>query len=247
MLYDKTMADSVSAVMFMTPTAAGKGVLVLPTASGNTLIGPDSKVIESADDKSTTAEGLGFILEKSKKIVPNISQRGVITSFSGIRAVPDGGDFIIEPSVSENVINLAGIESPGLASSPAIAEYTLSLLAELGFKPEKKAHYTDRLESKPRFSTATDEQRKKLIEENSQYGNIICRCETVTEAEVRAAIRSKVGAVTVDGVKRRCRAGMGRCQGGFCRSRVIEILADELGVPVESILKDEEGSNFIVE
>ena len=223
--------------MFQCPTKMGKGVLVSPTVHGNTLLGPSAEDIPDGLDVSTTADGLSFVLEKSRLTWPNAVIRGAITNFSGIRAHEAGGDFVIGPVKGcENAYETVGIESPGLSSAPAIAEMLGSMIAEeQGLI--KKADYQPAPRHPRPFYAMTSEERAAAVKADPLYGRLVCRCEVVTEAEIRAAIRRPVGATTIDGVKRRTRAGMGRCQGGFCSPRVAEILSEELGVPLTDITK----------
>lgn len=243
MLLDKGQGKIVNTVIFQTPTSSGKGILVTPTVDGNLLIGPTASDIDDKEDFSTTDAGMNEVTQGALKSVPAINTRQVITSFAGLRAVPSTGDFIIEYSVSnKRFLHVAGIESPGLTAAPAIAEYVAELLkkADLDFvvKKDSKAQR----KSITSFSQASDEDKMKLIKRNRLYGNVICRCETVTEAEIIEAIRRPAGATSLDAVKRRTRSGMGRCQGGFCTPRIIEILSRELAIPMESTTKSEKGS-----
>ena len=226
----------------------GKGVLVSPTVDGNLIVGPSASDIDDGDDVATTAEGLDKIYNAATKSVPAVSLRNAITSFSGNRAHPATDDFIIGSSdVNRNFINVAGIESPGLSSAPAIAEMVEGIMTELTGGMEKKENF-DPIRPEPvRFRHMSTEERAKLIEKNKAYGRIVCRCETITEGEIIDAIKAPAGARDVDGVKRRTRAGMGRCQGGFCGSKVVEILARELGVPMSDITKFGGDSKIIYE
>lgn len=247
MLCDKSIGSVAKHTIFQCPSKMGKGVLVTPTVDGNLLIGPSALDIEDKEDVSTTSAALADILTAAKKSVPSLTTREVITSFAGLRAHCDRDDFIIEPSEkNEKFINVAGIESPGLSSAPAIAEYTAQLLAKALNAEEKSDFKPDRAEP-IRFRHLNNEQRKALIEKNPAYGRIICRCETVTEGEILDAIHAPAGARDVDGVKRRTRAGMGRCQGGFCGSKVVELLARELGVEINEITKFGGGSKILYE
>ena len=223
----------------------GKGVLVTPTVDGNLLIGPSALDIEDKTDVSTTSSALAEILVTAKKSVPCLTTREVITSFAGLRAHCDRDDFIIEPSEkNDKFINVAGIESPGLSSAPAIAEYVADMLAKAMSAEKKDGFKPDRAEP-VRFRHMSNDERKALIEKNPAYGRIICRCETITEGEILDAIHAPAGARDVDGVKRRTRAGMGRCQGGFCGSKVVELLARELGVEINEITKFGGGSKIL--
>lgn len=236
-LLDKSYGYIADHTLFQCPTKMGKGVLVTPTVDGNLLIGPSALDVEDKDDVDTTAEGLSFILEKAKKTVPELNTRGAITSFAGMRAHPLTDDFIIGFSEkNDRFLNVAGIESPGLSAAPAIAEMVRDLLTEKAALSEK-AQYKTKRTPPVRFRHMTKAEREALIAKNKAYGRVICRCETITEGEILDAIHAPAGARDVDGVKRRTRAGMGRCQGGFCGSKVLEILARELNVPMNDITK----------
>lgn len=244
---DKSVGNLATHTIFQCPNEMGKGILVTPTVDGNLLIGPTALDIEEKDDTTTTPEGLREALQKALKSVPTVSIRNAITSFAGIRCHPVTDDFIIGwCETSENFLNVAGIESPGLSSAPAIAIYVREILEEKVTLTEKE-NYTDTRETPVRFRHMSDEERAELIKKNPAYGRIVCRCETITEGEIIDAIRAPGGARDVDGVKRRTRAGMGRCQGGFCGSKVVEILANELGVPMSEITKFGNESKIIYE
>jgi glycerol-3-phosphate dehydrogenase len=239
------VGDTVSRTIFQLPTKMGKGVLVTPTVDGNLLIGPDAEDIDDKEDLNTTGEGLGFIISKASLSVNQLPMRQVITSFSGLRA-HGTGDFVIgEVEDAPNFINAAGIESPGLSSSPAIAVVIRDIIVNR-LKPEKNDKFNPIRKGIPKFREMTNQERKKMIAKNSKYGRIICRCETVTEGEIVDAIRRPLGARSVDGVKKRTRAGMGRCQGGFCGPRVVEILARELRISPQEVTKSGEHSNLLV-
>ena len=232
--------------MFQCPTKMGKGVLVTPTVHYNTLIGPTAEDIDDPLDTATSAEGLALALERSRRTWANVSTRGNITNFAGIRAHEARGDFVI--GAVEGVPGLyeaVGVESPGLSSAPAIAEYLGDLISRTEHIEGKSMWLAPDKLPKP-FNEMTDEERAEACRADEANGRIICRCETVTEAEIRRAIRRPVGAKTIDGVKRRTRAGMGRCQGGFCSPRVASILAEELGVPLTEITKDGGASRLLV-
>ncbi len=238
-LLDRAVGDVVSATIFQCPTKMGKGVLVSPTVDGNLLIGPTAEDNDDKLDVSTSTAGLKAVRTLAPKSVPCVSVRDSITSFTGVRAhATTSSDFIIGSSaVNKYFVNVAGIESPGLSSSPAIAEYVADIVKDLlgGVKPNE---CFDPVRAKIfRFRHATDEERQAAFEKDPAYGRIICRCESVTEGEIIDAIRAPAGARDVDGVKRRTRAGMGRCQGGFCGSKVLEILSRELGIPLNEVTK----------
>ena len=246
-LLDKAYGYMADHTIFQCPNKMGKGVLVTPTVDGNLLIGPSALDVDDKEDVDTTAEGLQFVLEKAKRSVPELNLRGAITSFAGLRAHPTTDDFIIGFSEkSDRFVNVAGIESPGLSAAPAIAEMVYGMLLEktkasecVDFKPGRKAPV--------RFRNMTKAEREALIAKNKAYGRVICRCETITEGEILDAIHAPAGARDVDGVKRRTRAGMGRCQGGFCGSKVVEILSRELGVPMNEITKFGGNSKILFE
>lgn len=236
-ILDKSVGNLVSHTIFQCPTAMGKGILVSPTVDNNLLIGPTAENVDDKLDVKTTPTGLTTVKQLSVKSVPAVSTRNAITSFTGLRAHPENDDFIIGPSEKNpQFIQAAGIESPGLSSAPAIGVYLADMIAsKLG--ASVKSDFNPIYRDKFRFRHATDEQRAEAIAKNPEYGRIICRCETVTEGEILDAIHAPVGAVDVDGVKRRTRAGMGRCQGGFCGSKVVELLSRELNKPLDQITK----------
>ncbi|MBQ2712253.1 MAG: NAD(P)/FAD-dependent oxidoreductase [Clostridia bacterium] len=238
MLMDKTCGDLVSCTVFRVPSRLGKGVLVSPTADGNLILGPTAADGEDKTDKSTTAEGLKSIAALACQSVQGIPLRSVITSFSGLRSVGDTGDFIIRPdSVLPRFIHVAAIESPGLTSAPAIACYVAELLQNAGLSVKGNPDFSPIRESEYAFREMTAEQKNAVIAKDKRYGRVVCRCETVTEGEIVEAIHRNPKATTVDGVKRRTRGGMGRCQGGFCGPIVAEILSRELGIPLEQVTK----------
>lgn len=246
-LLDKSFGYLANHTIFQCPNKMGKGVLVTPTVDGNLLIGPSATDGPDKDDTDTTPEGLAFVVSRALKSVKAVNLRGAITSFAGVRAHPVTDDFIIGYSdKSDMFINCAGIESPGLSAAPAIAKYVEELLLEK-LSANEKADYKMTREAPVRFRHMSKEEREALIKKNPAYGRIICRCETITEGEILDAIHAPAGARDVDGVKRRTRAGMGRCQGGFCGSKVVELLAKELGVPMNEITKFGGESKIIYE
>ncbi|MBR4459439.1 MAG: NAD(P)/FAD-dependent oxidoreductase [Clostridia bacterium] len=235
-----------SRTIFQCPTKMGKGVLVTPTVHGNVLLGPTAEDIPDGLDVATTAEGLADVFAKAKLTWPGVSLRTAVTNFSGIRAHEDRGDFLVGRT-APHCWEAVGVESPGLTSAPAIAEeLAAAILADEAFpaKPREETAAPYR-RAKP-FNEMTAEEQAEAVRNDPLNGQLICRCEVVTEAEIRAAIRRPVGARTVDGVKRRCRAGMGRCQGGFCAPRVVDILAEELGLPRTAITKGSGESRMLV-
>ncbi len=247
-ILDKTVGGLVSRTIFQCPTAYGKGVLVSPTVDGNLLLGPTSEDVDDKSDTATTYAGLQEVKRLTAKSCPTVSSRNAITSFSGLRAHPVNDDFVLGPSeVNRRFIHASGIESPGLSASPAIAEYLAELVCSLCGSPAVKFIYVEQRPAPFLFRHATDEERDAAIKKDPAYGRIVCRCESVTEGEILDAIRAPAGARDVDGVKRRTRAGMGRCQGGFCGSKVVELLARELNCPTNEITKFGDGSNILFE
>lgn len=244
-LLDKKYASSFHAAIFQVPGAMGKGILVARTVDGTTLLGPTAENIEDKTDTRTTAFGLAKALEGAKKTWPDLPTRAFITSFSGLRAHCDRDDFVIgEVKGAPLFFDAAGIESPGLTSSPAIGKDLAEMVAS-ALKAELKPDFDPIRRGIPKFRELSNEKRTELIAQNPDFARIVCRCETVTEAEIREAIRRPVGALTVDGIKIRTRAGMGRCQAGFCTPRVLEILSEELGIPMEDIRKSGAGSRYV--
>lgn len=247
LLLDRTEGDLSSHTLFQVPTAAGKGVLVSPTADGNLLVGPTSVAIEDKECRDVTAEGISAIRDAAKKSVEDIPYRQVITSFTGLRAALVGEeDFVIEHSAQHpRFLHAIGIDSPGLSSAPAIAEELFSMLEEAGLHAEKNEAFDGRRAPYHRFSDLPTEEKNAIIRRDPSYGHIVCRCETVTEGEILEAIRRNPGAKTMDGVKRRVRAGMGRCQGGFCSTYVAELIAKENGFPTADVTKFGRGSYLL--
>jgi glycerol-3-phosphate dehydrogenase len=244
-LFDKEVGNLVNHIIFPLPTETTKGILIIPTVDGNLLVGPNEH-ITTEDDTEVTQEGLEEVLNFAKKECPSLPLNMIITVFAGLRAKAlDRGDFVIEPSQAvRNLINVGGIQSPGLSSTPGIARYVLEILKEEGLELSPKLDFNPERRSIPRFSNLSWEERERLIEKDPNYGELICRCEHVTLGEVIEAI--KRGANTLDGIKFRVRAGSGRCQGGFCGPRLIPLLAQLLEVPVEEITKKGKDSNLVV-
>ena len=241
-LLDKVCSSIVSSTIFQMPTARGKGVLVTPTAHGNILCGPDSTEIRDREDTSTDSGTLAYVMESALKSVPSIDFRKIITSFAGLRAHPSSDDFIIGMA-RPGFIDAAGIESPGLSSAPAIGKMVSEIAVDY-LKARRKSHVIEERKAIPKLRDLSYEERDRLISADPRYGNIICRCEEISEGEIVDAIRR--GATTLDGVKRRVRAGMGRCQAGFCSPRSMEILARELGVGMSEITKTGGDSKIVV-
>lgn len=243
-LLDKECGNIISHTIFRTPSKMGKGILVTPTVDGNLLTGPTSVNIDDKEDTGTTADGFEKIIGQAGENVRGIDYRKSITSFCGLRACGSTGDFIINSPVSR-FINAAGIESPGLSASPAIAEMVEELLLEQGLELSKKDGYIPTRKAMHAFRELDMEEKNKIIKENPAFGKIVCRCETVTEGEILEAINTNPKPTDVDGVKRRTRSNMGRCQGGFCTPYIMELLSREMGVPMESITKSG-GESFMI-
>ena len=243
-LLDKSEGTRVRSTIFQCPNENGKGVLVSPTVHGNLIVGPNAVNISDPDGTENTAAGLAFVREMALKSVPSISFRDNIRNFSGVRANHPEDDFLIgeNPKVS-GFYELAGVKSPGLSSAPAIAKDAARWLAGKTTLMEK-THFID-TRRRIRFNDLSAEEKNAIIREDPLYGRVICRCETVTEGEIVAAIHSPVPPTTINGVKRRVGAGMGRCQGGFCGPRVQEILSRELGIPMDKILMDQPGTYIL--
>ena len=235
-LLDKKCGGLCDRTLFQLPSAMGKGVLVAPTTHGNIIVGPTAEDVPSKDDVDTTFDGLNTAFNTAMISVPGLARRNIITQFAGLRAHLNEGDFVIGESDVKNFYNVAGIESPGLSSAPAIAvDVAEEVAGKLG--AAKKENFICKRQGIPCFARMSDSERAELIAKNPLYGKIVCRCENVTEGEIVDSIRRPVGATDLDGVKRRTRAGMGRCQMGFCTPRIMEILSRELGVDMTKITK----------
>jgi len=244
-LLDKTAGSHVKSTIFQLPGKYGKGVLVSPTVHGNLLVGPTAVDVDNKEDTATTAGGLADLQEKAALGVKNVPLRQVITSFMGLRAHEDGDDFILGET-AENFFDAAGIESPGLSSAPAIGVHIAGLVAQK-LSLEDNPSFDPIRKGVPRLKELSPGARAAKIKENPAYGNIICRCEEISEGEIVDAIHGILGARTLDGVKRRTRAGMGRCQSGFCSPRVMEILCRELGLSLDAIRKNGLDSRIVLE
>jgi len=244
---DKSESKNINHVLFQCPSSKGKGVLITPTVHNNVLLGPTAVEVDDKEDISVSDYSLEFISNSAKKVIPKIDVYKTITSFAGLRATPNTRDFMIFASNKcRGFINVGGIESPGLTAAPAIAEYVIEILKKEGLEFIKKEKFNPFREKAKQFRNMTKEEREEAIKINKKYNKIICKCEQVTEAEIIDAIHRPAGAKTIDGIKRRVRPGMGRCQGGFCGPRVVEILAKELNIPVEDVIKDKKNSKMIL-
>lgn len=243
-LLDKSEGERVSRVIFQCPNELGKGVLVSRTVHGNLIVGPNA-VETDRGNTATTREGLAFVQETAKRSVPGIQFRENIRNFAGIRANTEFDEFCIGESRSaKGFLNLGGIKSPGLTAAAAIGRYAAGLLKDMGLELIEKDSFDDTREV-IRFKELSDLEKNELIKRDPAFGRVICRCETITEGEIVAALHSVIPARSINGVKRRCNAGMGRCQGGFCSPRVCRIIARELGIDETEVVEEKEGSNVL--
>lgn len=247
MLLDKAEGGRVSHTLFQCPTADGKGILVSPTVDGNLLVGPTAMKVDSPESNDTTAGALSVVERLAAKSVPTVNFRQVITSFTGVRSSEKNGDFILKASECvPGLVHAGAVDSPGLTCCVSIAKYLADVLQKQGLSLTEKPNWDGCRQDPHRFRKLTDEEKDALIKENPEYGKIVCRCETVSEGEILQAIRTNPPARDIDGVKRRTRSGMGRCQGGFCGPYVMELLAREMDLPMECITKCGEGSHMVI-
>ncbi len=245
-LLDKTVGNYVNKTLFQLPNKLGKGVLVAPTVHGNLLIGPTAADIQDKEQLNTTALSLTEIVAKASQSVEHLPVNKIITSFAGLRAHEEQDDFMIEEvKDAPGFIDIAGIESPGLTSAPAIGQFAADIVLQI-IPSALKSNFISTRKGIPNIASLTYEDREELIKSNPAYANVICRCETVTEGEILDAIHRPLGATTLDGIKRRTRAGSGRCQAGFCLPKTMGILARELGIDIKEITKSGGSSNLIL-
>lgn len=242
-LLDKSQGTLVNHVIFQCPSKVGKGVLVSPTVHGNLIVGPNAEDAEK-DDLGTTGDGLAFVRKMALRSVPDINFRDSIRNFAGLRANTEIDDFLVGETDQKGFFNIAGIKSPGLTSAPAIARDMVRMLGEAGLALDPKETFVDERHV-VRFKHLSHEERAAAIAKNPLYGQIVCRCETITEGEIIDALHRPLPPCSIDGVKRRCGSGMGRCQGGFCGPRVQQIIARELGIPQEAVMMDRAGTAVI--
>ena len=239
---DKSQGNLVSHTVFPCPSKLGKGILVTPTIHGNLLVGPNAVDGDDKESLNTTGDGLANIKKSAIHTTEKINFRDCIRTFAGLRAVPDTGDFIVgEDKEIKGFVDVAGIKSPGLSSAPAIAEDVVNILKNAGLSLDRNLNFNGKREQ-VYFMELSKEEKVELIKKDSRYGRIICRCESITEGEIIDAINRSFGKVSIDGVKRRCRPGMGRCQGGFCGPRVQEIISRELNINMEDIVQEKSDS-----
>ncbi len=234
-LLDKRLEGIVSRLIFPVPTPQSKGILIIPTFDGTLMVGPTAQDQEDRFDVPTTVEGSEAVFSAVRRVCPSIDARFTIAEFAGLRAVSNTGDFIIGPSSVPGFFHVAGIQSPGLTASPAIACHVVELLGAAGLPLVEREDFNPTVAPPARFAQQSNEKRMELVAADPRFGRLVCRCELVTEAEVHQAVDH--GAVTLDGVKFRTRAGMGRCQGGFCTTRVMQILSQRMGIDFHEVTK----------
>ena len=244
LMFDKDEGERVNSVIFQTPTEISKGILVTKTSFGNLLIGPDALMVEDKDQVETTPDNIEAIINTAKKTLPELDLRKVITAFAGNRAIPSTGDFIIGDTKIKGFINAAGIDSPGLTAAPAIALHAVEIIGEQmelipneNFNPHREGYKT--------IATMEENELNNLIKKEPDYGSVVCRCETVSAGEISASLKRNIPVKSLDAIKRRTRACMGKCQGGFCTPRIMEIINQELKIPKEKITK-KGGDSFLV-
>ena len=243
-LLDKRLRHLVRHVIYPCPTPVSKGTLVIPTYDGTIMLGPTADEVDDLEDTKTTTAGESNVFAGARRLVPSLSERDIIAQFAGTRATIEGDDFLIGPTHAPGFINVAGIQSPGLTAAPAIGRYVADLLDRVGAELTAKSHL-NRIERPVHFASLSTDAQRTLADSDERYRHLVCRCEFVTEGEVCDAIER--GATTVDGLKFRTRAGMGRCQGGFCATRCIELLSRELGIKMSEVTKRGPGSWLVLD
>ncbi len=234
-MLDKRLRGLVKRLVFPVPQKTTKGTLIIPTFDGTIMVGPTAQDVDDREDVTTTYAGSDEVFAFVKKLCPSITERDCIAEFAGLRAVSNTNDFIIGATAVPGFVNVAGIQSPGLTAAPAIAEYVVDILGKQGLGLVSREDFVTHVAGPPRFAQQSTTAQRRLIQKDPRFGKIVCRCELVTEAEIHDAIDH--GARTLDGIKFRSRAGMGRCQGGFCTSRCMDILSKRLEIPVEKVTK----------
>ncbi|MGM0446265.1 MAG: NAD(P)/FAD-dependent oxidoreductase [Bacillota bacterium] len=245
-IYDHAKDFEINHVLFPIPTKISKGIVCTKTVEDNLLIGPTSDFVDSKEDLATTREGLDHVFNGAKKMFPDLTLKDSIRVFAGLRAADTTEDFVIEAAEDvHGFVNVAGIQSPGLSSAPAVADLVAEILEDEGLTLEEKEDVIETREEPARFYEISNEERAEYAEKDKEYGQIICRCETVSLKEIKDAINGPIPARTVNAVKRRTRAGAGRCQGGFCGPRVTQIIADELGIDVTEVRLEKDDSNIV--
>ncbi len=244
-LLDKRLEGIVTSIIFPCPSPISKGTLVNPTVDGTIMVGPTATTVDDKHDTTTSEEGARQVFTNARKLVPAISERDIIAEFAGLRPVSDTEDFIVGPTDRRGFLNAAGIQSPGLTAAPALAELLVEMLADQGLELEEKTDWDPTAPHPVKFSHLATEEQQALARSDPRYAQLICRCEIITEAEIRDALDR--GAHTLDGLKFRTRAGMGRCQGGFCTWRCMELLAEHQGIPITEVTKRGTGSWIVTD
>jgi glycerol-3-phosphate dehydrogenase len=244
-LLDKRLAGIVTSIIFPCPSPVSKGTLVNPTVDGTIMVGPTATTVDDKYDTTTTEEGARQVFTNARKLVPAISERDIIAEFAGLRPVSNTEDFIVGPTERRGFINAAGIQSPGLTGAPALAEMLVGILADEGLELREKPSWDPTAPHPVKFAQLTSEEQQALARSDPEFAQLVCRCEIITEAEIRDAMDR--GAHTLDGLKFRTRAGMGRCQGGFCTWRCMELLAEHQGVPITEVTKRGTGSWIVTD
>lgn len=243
---DKSQGNLFKHTLFQCPSKLGKGILVTPTVHGNLIIGPDAEDLEDKEDLKSTTEGLDFVRDKINITTEKVNFREVIRNFAGLRAMPSTGDFIIqEDSDVKGFIDAAGMKSPGLTSAPAVALEVIEILKNSGLETEVNENFNG-IRREKYFMELSKEEKAELIAKDPSFGKMVCRCESITEGEIIKAVKRSFGTVSLDGIKRRCRPGSGRCQGGFCGPKVAEIIARELNKDLTEINQEKEGSYILL-
>jgi glycerol-3-phosphate dehydrogenase len=244
LLFDKDVGNTVNAVLFQTPKAGSKGILVTPTIHGNLMIGPNAKHVNDKEDMVTTPDGMDEVIQHARLSVPGLDMSKIITQYAGLRSSMDAYDFVVEETIP-GFINLVGIDSPGLTSSPAIAREVLNVLDDGGLELKDKDGYVSYRTPYLRMDRMSKEEMNDLIAQDPRFGKIVCRCESITEGEIADVLHRSIPVRSIDGIKRRARVTSGRCQGGFCTPRVMEIMRRELGMSLMDINKNNRGSNIL--
>ena len=242
MVLDKFQGKLFSKTIFQCPSEMGKGVLVTPTVHENLMVGPNAIDADCKEDVSTSTMGLDEVRDVALRTTEKVNYRETIKNFAGLRAISSNNNFIIEENDTiKGFIDVAGMKSPGLTSAPSIAVYVVNILKEAGLILNKKKTFKSK-RIQIRFNNLSDDEKNELIKVDSRYGNIVCRCEKINEGEIVDAIKRSFGSLSLDSVKRRCRPGMGRCQGGFCSPKVAQIIAREQHVELDEVILDKKGS-----
>lgn len=247
-ILDKNTSCKPKHIIMPVPTPHTRGKLVLPTPHGNTLVGPTAENLVDKNDTSTTAEGLADVEADIRQLIPGIVLTDAITQFSGLRPtrIPEGYHLGFSKTV-KGFYGISGVRSDGITTSVGIAKHVIREFKAAGVPLKPRENFISRRKGITRFVDCNSEEKRELLKQNPKYGNVICRCETVTEAEIVEAIHRNPRARSMDAIKRRVRAGLGRCQGGFCGPKIIEILSRELKIDPQEVTKRGNNSNMVYE